>query len=293
MSAVAASCTCTMCGERRGPLRSSMSFAITSSYGPWKYETTRKSFCEALYLATRGPTSAPAAPAMPCQRVISSAACARPAPHKIRTTAMVLSIGPARVYIRAMAGVSNLTAAQLASGYARAELSPVEVTRELLERIDAWEPRINALYRLHRDAALAQARAAEARHRAGAALGPLDGVPVTIKENIATRGDPAPIGTRANDDAPAQTDDAPPAARVREAGAVILGKTTMPDYGMLWSGLASLHGVTRNPWRLDRNPSGSSSGAAAAAVAGYGPLHIGTDIGGSVRLAATDRKSGA
>jgi aspartyl-tRNA(Asn)/glutamyl-tRNA(Gln) amidotransferase subunit A len=186
-----------------------------------------------------------------------------------------------------MAGVSNLTAAQLASGYSRGELSPVEVTRALLGRIDAWEPRINAMYRLHRDAALAQARAAEARHRAGAALGPLDGVPLTIKENIATRGDPAPIGTLANDDAPAQADDAPPAARVREAGAVILGKTTMPDYGMLSSGLSSLHGITRNPWRLERNPSGSSSGAAAAAVAGYGPLHIGTDIGGSVRLPAT------
>src|SRR3954447_3715894 len=186
-----------------------------------------------------------------------------------------------------MAGVSNLTAAQLASLYSRGELSPVEVTRALLERIDGWEPRINALYRLHRDAALAQARAAEARHRAGRPLGALDGVPLTIKENIATRGDPAPIGTRANDDASAQADDAPPAARVREAGAVILGKTTMPDYGMLSSGLSSLHGVTRNPWRLDRNPSGSSSGAAAAAVAGYAPLHIGTDIGGSVRLPAT------
>jgi aspartyl-tRNA(Asn)/glutamyl-tRNA(Gln) amidotransferase subunit A len=186
-----------------------------------------------------------------------------------------------------MAGVSNLTAAQLASAYARGELSPVEVTRALLERIDAWEPRINALYRLHRDAALALARAAEARYRAGEALGPLDGVPLTIKENIATRGDPAPIGTRANDDAPAAADDAPPAARVREAGAVILGKSTMPDYGMLSSGLSSLHGVTRNPWRPDRNTSGSSSGAAAAAVAGYGPLHIGTDIGGSVRLPAT------
>jgi len=68
---------------------------------------------------------------------------------------------------------------------------------------------------------------------------------------------------------------------------VILGKTTMPDYGMLSSGLSSLHGLTRNPWRLDRNPSGSSSGAAAAAAAGYAPLHIGTDIGGSVRLPAT------
>ena len=74
---------------------------------------------------------------------------------------------------------------------------------------------------------------------------------------------------------------------MREAGAVILGKTTMPDYGMLSSGVSSLHGVTRNPWRLDRNTSGSSSGAGAAAVAGYAPLHLGTDIGGSVRLPAT------
>src|SRR4029079_2382397 len=149
---------------------------------------------------------------------------------------------------------------------ARCALCPVEVTRALLERIDAWEPRINAMYRVHRDAALAQARAAEARHRAGGALGPRDAVPLTIKENIATRGDPAPIGTRANDDAPAQADDAPPAARLRAAGAVILRTTTMPGYGKLESVLSSLHGVTRNPWRLDRNTSGSSSGAAAAAV---------------------------
>src|SRR5207248_2744435 len=114
-----------------------------------------------------------------------------------------------------------------------------------------------------------------------------DGVPVTIKENIYTRGDPSPIGTRANEDAPPQPADAPPAARLREAGCIMLGKTTMPDYGMLSSGLSSLHGITRNPWRLDRNTSGSSSGAAAAAVAGYAPLHLGTDIGGSVRLPAT------
>ena len=140
---------------------------------------------------------------------------------------------------------------------------------------------------MQRESALAQARASEARWRAGQPLSPLDGVPVTIKENIYTRGDPAPIGTRANEDAPPQPADAPPAARVREAGCVILGKTTMPDFGMLSSGLSSLHGITRNPWRLDRNPSGSSSGAAAAAVAGYAPLHLGTDIGGSVRLPAT------
>jgi aspartyl-tRNA(Asn)/glutamyl-tRNA(Gln) amidotransferase subunit A len=175
----------------------------------------------------------------------------------------------------------------LTAAYERGERSPVEVARECLALIEAWEPKLNAMYRVDRDGALAQAQAAEARWRAGAPRSPLDGVPLTIKENIYTRGDPAPIGTRANEDLPPQREDAPAAARVREAGCVILGKTTMPDYGMLSSGLSSLHGVTRNPWRLDRNPSGSSSGAAAAAVAGYAPLHLGTDIGGSVRLPAT------
>jgi aspartyl-tRNA(Asn)/glutamyl-tRNA(Gln) amidotransferase subunit A len=186
-----------------------------------------------------------------------------------------------------MAGVHGFTAARLSAAYAARGLSPVEVARLALERMTAWEPRINAMYRIDREGALAAARASEARWRAGKPLSPLDGVPLTIKENIATRGDPAPIGTRANEDAPPQTADAPPAARAREAGCVVLGKTTMPDYGMLSSGLSSLHGVTRNPWRTDRNSSGSSSGAAAAAAAGYAPLHIGTDIGGSVRLPAT------
>jgi aspartyl-tRNA(Asn)/glutamyl-tRNA(Gln) amidotransferase subunit A len=186
-----------------------------------------------------------------------------------------------------MPAIHEFTAEQLFSAYQRGELSPVDVTRSLLQRVDAWEKKINAMYRVDADGALEQARAAEARWRSGKPRSPLDGIPITIKENIYTRGDPAPIGTRANLDAPAQAEDAPPAARVREAGCVILGKTTMPDYGMLSSGLSSLHGITRNPWRLDRNPSGSSSGAAAAAVAGYAPLHLGTDIGGSVRLPAT------
>jgi len=186
-----------------------------------------------------------------------------------------------------MAAIHECSAVELSAAYASGELSPVQVARALLERIEAWEPRLNAMYRVQRDAALEQARAAEARWRAGRPLSALDGVPLTIKENIHTRGDPAPIGTRANEDAPPQPADAPAAARVREAGCVILGKTTMPDFGMLSSGLSSLHGITRNPWRLDRNPSGSSSGAGAAAVAGYAPLHLGTDIGGSVRLPAT------
>jgi len=186
-----------------------------------------------------------------------------------------------------MPAIHERSAAELAQAYASGELSPVQAARAILERIEASEPRINAMYRVHRDAALEQARASEARWRAGRPLSALDGVPITIKENIYTRGDPAPIGTRANEDAPLQPADAPAAARVREAGCVILGKTTMPDFGMLSSGVSSFHGVTRNPWNLERNPSGSSSGAGAAAVAGYGPLHLGTDIGGSVRLPAT------
>jgi aspartyl-tRNA(Asn)/glutamyl-tRNA(Gln) amidotransferase subunit A len=186
-----------------------------------------------------------------------------------------------------MAGLHELSAAELAARYASRALSPVDVTRACLERIDACEARLNAMYRVDREGAAAAARAAEGRWRAGQPLSPLDGVPVTIKENIYTRGDPAPIGTRANEDAAAQPADAPPSARAREAGCVILGKTTMPDYGMLSSGLSSIHGITRNPWKLDRNTSGSSSGAGAAAAAGYAPLHIGTDIGGSVRLPAT------
>jgi aspartyl-tRNA(Asn)/glutamyl-tRNA(Gln) amidotransferase subunit A len=186
-----------------------------------------------------------------------------------------------------MSAIHERSAAALAAAYASGELSPVAVARACLERIAAWEPRINAMYRVHREGALAAAAASEARWRQGRPLSPLDGVPLTIKENIYTRGDPAPVGTRANEDAPLQGADAPPAARAREAGCVILGKTTMPDFGMLSSGVSSLHGVTRNPWRLERNPSGSSSGAGAAAVAGYAPLHLGTDIGGSVRLPAT------
>jgi aspartyl-tRNA(Asn)/glutamyl-tRNA(Gln) amidotransferase subunit A len=186
-----------------------------------------------------------------------------------------------------MGNLHELSAAELGRRYADGSLSPVEVTRALLARIEACEPKINAMYRVHAAAALAQARASEARWRSQASLSPIDGVPVTIKENVATAGDPAPIGTRANEDVAPAAVDAPPAARLREAGCVLLGKTTMPDYGMLSSGLSSLHGVTRNPWRRDRNTSGSSSGAGAAAAAGYAPLHIGTDIGGSIRLPAT------
>ena len=116
-------------------------------------------------------------------------------------------------------------------------------------------------------------------------LSAIDGIPISIKEMIATAGVPRPLGTAAGDMTPSPV-DAPPPARVREAGAVIWGKTTNPDFGMLSSGLSSFHALARNTWNLERTPGGSSAGAAAAAAAGYGPLHLGTDIGGSLRLPA-------
>ncbi|MDD5335436.1 MAG: amidase [Rhodoferax sp.] len=179
----------------------------------------------------------------------------------------------------------ELGGSQLIAAYRRRELSPVEVTQAVLAQIDRWEPHIHASYLLRPEHALAQARASEARWQRGAPCGALDGVPVTIKENLATRGDPVPLGTLATDLTPA-TADAPPPARLFEAGAVMVCKTTMPDYGMLSSGLSSFHALARNPWDVSKTPGGSSAGGGAAAAAGYGPLHMGTDIGGSLRLPA-------
>ena len=131
-----------------------------------------------------------------------------------------------------MSELHDLDAGTLARGYEAGELSPVEVTRAVLAHIDRWEPHLRATYLLRPEVALEQARLSEARWQRKQALGPLDGVPVTIKENIATLGDPVPLGTAATRLVPASA-DAPPAARLREAGAVMVCKTTMPDYGML------------------------------------------------------------
>jgi aspartyl-tRNA(Asn)/glutamyl-tRNA(Gln) amidotransferase subunit A len=178
-----------------------------------------------------------------------------------------------------------MSAAALLKAYRSRALSPVEAIQDVLMRIAAFEQHIQATYLLAPERALEEARASEQRWQRGEPVGPLDGVPTTIKDNIATKGEPVPLGTAASELKPAPA-DAPPAARLREAGAIIFAKTTMPDYGMLSSGLSSFHPLTRNPWNLTRNPGGSSAGAGAAAAAGYGPLHLGTDIGGSVRLPA-------
>jgi aspartyl-tRNA(Asn)/glutamyl-tRNA(Gln) amidotransferase subunit A len=184
-----------------------------------------------------------------------------------------------------MNALAALSAAQLAQAYGARSVSPVDVTQAVIAHIERWEPHLCATWAADFDGALQMARASEARWQRGQALGPLDGVPVTIKDNIATRGVPSPLGSAAIPLTPAP-DDAPPAARLREGGAVLLCKTTMPDFGMLSSGLSSFYKLTRNPWQLDKNPGGSSAGAGAAAAAGYGPIHLGTDIGGSIRLPA-------
>jgi len=183
-----------------------------------------------------------------------------------------------------MAELHELSAGELLDAYGRGEASPVDAVRAVLAHVERWEPVLHATWALDPEAALAAARDSETRWRRGEAR-PLEGVPATVKDNIATRGVPVPLGTAATELRPAPA-DAPPAARLREAGAVLLGKTTMPDYGMLSSGLSSFHALARNPWNPARNPGGSSAGAGAAAAAGYGPLHLGTDIGGSIRLPA-------
>ena len=181
--------------------------------------------------------------------------------------------------------LADLTASELAEGFAALRWTPEAVAQAVLARIDANEPSLGAMFRIDRRGALAAAQAASERWRRGEPLSVADGLPVTVKENLTTRGDPAPIGTAAGSLEPRE-EDCPAASRLREAGCVILGKTTMPDFGMLSSGLSSIHGITRNPWQTDLNPAGSSSGAGAACAAGYGPWHLGTDIGGSIRLPA-------
>jgi aspartyl-tRNA(Asn)/glutamyl-tRNA(Gln) amidotransferase subunit A len=179
----------------------------------------------------------------------------------------------------------DLSAVDLIAGYRARQFSPTEVLEDVLAHVAVWEPHIKALYAFDPEGARSVAKASTARWHKDEPVGALDGVPTTIKENIATRGVPVPLGAATTKLVPAAA-DAPPAARLREAGAVIFSKTTMPDYGMLSSGLSSFHPLTRNPWDLSKNPGGSSAGAGAAGAAGYGPLHLGTDIGGSVRLPA-------
>lgn len=182
-----------------------------------------------------------------------------------------------------MAQIADLTAVELLQHYRRKALSPVEVARDALARKALHEPAINAFCGGAEEDALVMARASEARWSKGEPCGPLDGVPATIKDNIAVKGWTNFKGSAVTSKAPAD-EDAPAVARMREAGAVFLGKTCMPEFG--WKGLGDspLTGITRNPWKLDRTPGGSSSGGAACAALNIGCIHLGTDGAGSIRI---------
>jgi len=187
-----------------------------------------------------------------------------------------------------MPPLHSLDTATLLKGYAAHEFTPRDVLISLFRHIESWEaqtPPLGGLWQLNPDRALAEADAATVRWKNNTPKGSLDGIPATIKELIATKGLPIPQGTIATPKTLAPA-DSPITARLNEAGAILFARTTVPDLGMLSSGLSSFHPLTRNPWNLAANPGGSSAGAAAAAAAEYGPIHVGTDIGGSVRLPA-------
>ena len=182
------------------------------------------------------------------------------------------------------------TATELLQGYRSGQLSPVEVTRAVVLRIERLNPQLNAFTLVDAPAALAQAQRSEAAwqsHRQrGTPVGALEGVPTTIKDLILTQGWPTLRGSHTIDVDQPWTVDAPVTARLREAGAVLLGKTTTPEYGCKGETNSPRSGLTRNPWHLGKTPGGSSGGAAAAVAAGLGPLAVGTDGAGSVRIPA-------
>ncbi len=174
----------------------------------------------------------------------------------------------------------------LAGHYQAGTLSPVEVARAHLDQAARMEPVLHAFQLIDEPGAMAAARASEARWRAGAALGPLDGAPATIKDNIDLAGFPTRSGSTTTPATPA-AGDAPVVARLREAGAVFLGKTTTPEFG--WKGItdSTLRGAaTRTPWRPTHSSGGSSGGAAASVVSGIGAIAFGNDGGGSIRIPA-------
>ena len=181
--------------------------------------------------------------------------------------------------------ISQLSGSDLLRLYRRRDLSPVEVVHDALARIDRFEPQINAFVAVDSDGALAAARASQARWARGEPQGLLDGLPATVKDNIDVKGLPSRKGSLTTSAAPAAA-DAPAVARLRKQGAIVLGKTTLPEYGWIGVCHSPLTGVTRNPWNRERTPGGSSGGAAAAALLNLGVLHLGTDGAGSIRIPA-------
>lgn len=180
----------------------------------------------------------------------------------------------------------SLSAFDLPSLYALRVLSPLDVTVAVLDRIRDCNPRLNALCLVDEKAAIAAAKASSKRWHAGRPQGALDGVPVTVKDWFHVAGWPTRFGSRLSSSAPQKT-DSPAVARLREAGAVFIGKTTLPEYGHKGVTDSPLYGITRNPWDDSKTSGGSSGGGAVAAACGMGALHIGSDAGGSVRIPAS------
>jgi len=174
-------------------------------------------------------------------------------------------------------------AVELAALIRAKKVSPVEVTRTVLDRIARLNPKLNAICTLTADSALANARQVEAAVMRGDRLGPLAGVPVTIKDLLSVKGVRATSGSKLFENNIA-TVDAPVVERLRVAGAILLGQTNTPEFG--WKGVTEnrIFGTTRNPWNTELTPGGSSGGASAAVAAGFGPIGIGTDGGGSLRI---------
>ncbi|MCY1286838.1 Acylamidase [compost metagenome] len=180
---------------------------------------------------------------------------------------------------------ADLSAAELLQRYASRDLSPVEVLDAVLDRVARLDPVVNAFRHVDADGAREQARASEARWARASPRGSLDGVPVAFKDLLHVQGWPTRMGSLATSDAP-QAEDCPAAARLREHGAVLLGKTNTSEFGAKGLTESRLAGVTRNPWHTGRTPGGSSGGAAVATALGMGVLHVASDGGGSIRAPA-------
>jgi aspartyl-tRNA(Asn)/glutamyl-tRNA(Gln) amidotransferase subunit A len=182
--------------------------------------------------------------------------------------------------------ILSLTAVELTDHYRSKKLSPVEVTRAALDRIARLDPIYNAFVLVDEARAIKDAQVSEARWQRGQPAGVVDGVPATVKDLIVTEGWPTLRGSRTIDPNQPWTEDGPPVARMKEQGAVFLGKTCTPEFG--WKGVTDspLTGVTVNPWDTRLTPGGSSGGAAVAAAFGMGAMHIATDGGGSIRIPA-------
>ncbi|MBI1736300.1 MAG: Asp-tRNA(Asn)/Glu-tRNA(Gln) amidotransferase subunit GatA, partial [Candidatus Rokubacteria bacterium] len=181
-----------------------------------------------------------------------------------------------------MAAVTSLTAHELAARYRGGEAKPSDVVEAHLARIQRLDEQVGAYLTVTRDGALAAARAADERYRAGRPLGPLDGVPVAIKDVFCTRGVRTTSGSRILDSY-VPPYDATVVARLQAAGAVMLGKTNMDEFAMGSSTEHSGFKLTRNPWDLARVPGGSSGGSAAAVAGELAVAALGTDTGGSIR----------